>query len=119
MRISDWSSDVCSSDLEQMDRLMPTDRIVSDTSKVVYYYRPSPDRSRIVFGGRVTSGETDPRHSGTLLRRDMVKLFPKLASVRIRHSWSGLAAYTYDTRAHLGSTEAGHTHTGYCRAGGS
>jgi glycine/D-amino acid oxidase-like deaminating enzyme len=30
---------------ELMDRLMPRDRIVSDTRKVVYYYRPSPDRS--------------------------------------------------------------------------
>src|SRR3546814_8566271 len=68
-----------------MDRVMPTDRIVSDTRKVVYYYRPSPDRSRILFGGRVTSGETDPRRSGALLRRDLVKLFPELATVRVSH----------------------------------
>src|SRR3546814_5871182 len=117
MRISDWSSDVCSSDLEQMDRLMPTDRIVSDTRKVVYYYRPSPDRSRIVFGGRVTSGETDPRHSGTLLRRDLVKLFPELASVRISHSWIGLVAYTFDTLAHTGSQDGVHYAMGYCGSG--
>jgi glycine/D-amino acid oxidase-like deaminating enzyme len=53
-----------------MDRLMPKDRIVSDTRKVVYYYRPSPDRSRIVFGGRVSVSETDPLKSGPLLLRD-------------------------------------------------
>src|SRR3546814_12947668 len=117
MRISDWSSDVCSSDLEQMDRLMPTDRIVSDTRKVVYYYRPSPDRSRIVFGGRVTSGETDPRHSGTLLRRDLVKLFPELASVRISHSWIGLVAYTFDTLAHTGPQDGVHYAMGFCGSG--
>ncbi|HET8996548.1 MAG TPA: FAD-binding oxidoreductase, partial [Acetobacteraceae bacterium] len=33
---------------ETMARLMPRDRIVSDTRKVVYYYRPSPDGRRIV-----------------------------------------------------------------------
>src|SRR5690606_2599410 len=28
---------------ELMDRLFPTDRVLSDTRKLVYYYRPSPD----------------------------------------------------------------------------
>ena len=38
-----------------MARLMPKDRIVSDTRKVVYYYRASPDGRRILFGGRVST----------------------------------------------------------------
>jgi hypothetical protein len=29
-----------------VDQLLPTNRIVSDTRKVVYYYRASPDRRR-------------------------------------------------------------------------
>ena len=64
----------------QMARLMPKDRIVSDTRKVVFYYRASPDRRRILFGGRVSTGETDPRISGPLLHAEMVKLFPELAA---------------------------------------
>ena len=36
-------------DADLMDRIMPTNRIVSDSRKVVYYYRPSPDRTRIVI----------------------------------------------------------------------
>ena len=32
---------------------MPKNRVVSDTRKLVYYYRASPDRRRILFGGRV------------------------------------------------------------------
>ena len=47
---------------ELMDELMPKGRIVSDTRKVVYYYRPSPDRSRIIFGGRVSLRESNPRY---------------------------------------------------------
>ncbi|MEQ9331869.1 FAD-binding oxidoreductase [Thalassobaculum sp.] len=100
-----------------MDSLMPTDRIVSDSRKVVYYYRPSPDRTRILFGGRVTSGETDPRHSGALLRHDLVKLFPELAEVRISHSWMGFVAYTFDTLAHSGSRDGLHYAMGYCGSG--
>ena len=46
---------------EQMERLMPKNRIVSDTRKVVFYYRASPDQTRILFGGRVSTSETDPR----------------------------------------------------------
>src|SRR5262249_41181935 len=35
-----------------MQRAFPTRRMVTDSRKVVYYYRPSPDRQRVVFGGR-------------------------------------------------------------------
>ena len=47
-----------------IDTLIPRNRIVSDTRKVVYYYRASPDRRRILFGGRVSHDETDPRSAG-------------------------------------------------------
>ena len=48
-------------------RVMPRDQIVSDTRKVVYYYRASPDGTRVLFGGRVSHNETDPRISGPRL----------------------------------------------------
>ena len=100
-----------------MDRVMPSGRIVSDTRRVVYYYRPSPDRTRILFGGRVTSGETDPLRSGALLRRDLVRLFPELSETRVSHSWMGFVAYTFDTLAHLGRHEGVHYAMGYCGSG--
>ena len=100
-----------------MDRLMPTQRVVSDTRKVVYYYRPSPDRTRVLFGGRVTSGETDPRHSGALLRRDLIGIFPELADVKISHSWMGFVAYTFDELSHIGAHDGVHYAMGYCGSG--
>jgi glycine/D-amino acid oxidase-like deaminating enzyme len=100
-----------------MDRLMPTHRVVSDTRKVVYYYRPSPDRTRVLFGGRVTSGETDPRHSGALLRRDLIGIFPELADVKISHSWMGFVAYTFDELSHIGARDGVHFAMGYCGSG--
>jgi glycine/D-amino acid oxidase-like deaminating enzyme len=100
-----------------MDRLFPTNRIVSDTRQVVYYYRVSPDRQRVIFGGRVSQGETDPRASGPLLRAELVRLFPELAKVRISHSWMGMVAYTFDTMAHAGLHDGMHYAMGYCGSG--
>ncbi len=100
-----------------MDRLMPANRIVSDSRKIVYYYRPSPDRSRIVFGGRVSITESDPLVSAPRLHRDLVKLFPELAETRISHSWMGFVAYTFDTLMHIGNREGLHYAMGYCGSG--
>lgn len=100
-----------------MDELMPTPRIVSDTRKVVFYYRPSPDRTRILFGGRVSVDETDPALSGPLLHADLVALFPALRDVRISHSWCGFVAYTFDELAHLGCRDGIHYAMGYCGSG--
>ena len=100
-----------------MDRLIPKNRIVSDTRKVVYYYRASPDRKRIVFGGRVSHGETNPLVSGPRLHEDMVALFPELRDVRISHSWCGFVAYTFDELMHVGEHDGLHYAMGYCGAG--
>jgi len=100
-----------------VDRLIPKNRIVSDTRKVVYYYRASPDRRRILFGGRVSHQETDPRVSGPLLHADMVALFPELRATRVTHSWCGFVAYTFDELMHTGVHDGIHYAMGYCGAG--
>ena len=100
-----------------MARLMPRDRIVSDTRKVVYYYRAAPDGSRILFGGRVSHGETDARVSGPLLHAELARIFPELASARVSHSWSGFVAYTFDEFAHMGQRDGLFYAMGYCGSG--
>ncbi|MGI9408310.1 MAG: NAD(P)/FAD-dependent oxidoreductase [Hyphomicrobiaceae bacterium] len=100
-----------------MDRIMPKNRICSDTRKLVYYYRPSPDRKRIVFGGRVSLNETDPRKSGPKLLHELRRLFPELDDIRIRNSWVGFVAYTFDTLAHTGSDNGLYWAMGYCGSG--
>lgn len=102
---------------ETMDRLFPTNRILSDTRKLVYYYRPSPDRKRILFGGRVSLQETDPRKSGPKLLAELVRLFPELHKTRISHSWAGLVAFTFDTLMHCGEDNGLFYAGGYCGSG--
>jgi len=101
----------------QMARLMPKARVVSDTRKLVYYYRPSPDRTRILFGGRVAYKETDPKVSAPRLHMEMCRIFPELERTRITHSWVGFVAYTFDTMPHLGCQDGLHYAMGYCGSG--
>ena len=100
-----------------MNQLMPKNRIVSDSRKVVFYYRPSPDRKRIVFGGRVSHNETNPLVSGPKLHHDLVKIFPELQNTRISHSWVGFVAYTFDTMMHVGRRDNMYYAMGYCGSG--
>ncbi len=97
--------------------LIPGGRVITDTRRVVYYYRPSPDGQRLIFGGRVSLSETDPERSGRRLHADMAALFPALGRARISHSWVGFVGYTFDTLAHIGSRDRLHYALGYCGSG--
>ena len=98
-------------------QVSPTRRAMSDSRRVVFYYRLSPDGRRMLFGGRVALGETDPRVSGPRLHAQMVRIFPQLAPARISHSWAGFVAYTFDTLPHTGSHGGLHYAMGYCGSG--
>jgi glycine/D-amino acid oxidase-like deaminating enzyme len=100
-----------------MDRLIPKNRMLGDTRRVVYYYRASPDRKCILFGGRVSANETEPRKSGPKLHREMVRIFPELAKVRISHSWCGTVGYSFDTLMHTGQDRDLYYAMGYCGSG--
>jgi glycine/D-amino acid oxidase-like deaminating enzyme len=98
-------------------RLIPKARVVSDTRRLVFYYRLCSERRRMIFGGRVALSETDPRVTAPRLHAEMTALFPELASARISHSWHGFVAYTFDTMPHLGRRDGVHYAMGYCGSG--
>jgi glycine/D-amino acid oxidase-like deaminating enzyme len=98
-------------------RLIPKARVVSDTRRVIFYYRLSPDRRRMLFGGRVATRESDPVLTAPMLHAEMAALFPDLAQTRLSHSWAGFVAYTFDTMPHLGQRGGIWYAMGYCGAG--
>jgi len=100
-----------------VEEIFPTGRTVTDSRRVIYYYRASPDRKRVIFGGRVSAAETDTRRSGPKLRREMVRLFPQLMEAEISHSWMGYVAYTFDELPHIGAHNGMHYAVGYCGSG--
>ena len=104
-------------DAEAMAGAFPTGRIACDTRRVVYYYGPSPGGTRIVFGGRVSAGESAPEVTGPRLHRAMTRIFPQLAAVRVTHAWHGFVAYSFDALPHCGVHDGVRYAMGYCGAG--
>ena len=97
-----------------MDRLMPKRRVVGETRNLYHYYRPSPDDTRILFGGKATS---DPVTSIGLLRNDLVEIFPDLRDRRIIHAWWGNTGFTFDFLPKLVVNEGIHYAAGYNGSG--
>jgi len=104
-------------DSVRLDRLMPRQRVFSDTRKVVVYFRRTPDGRRMLFGGRVSIFESDPVKSLPELRQEMLRIFPQLEDVRISHTWMGFVGYTFDYLPHLGVQDGVHYAMGYCGSG--
>jgi glycine/D-amino acid oxidase-like deaminating enzyme len=98
-------------------KLLPTARVISDTRRVVVYYRASPDGTRIVFGGRATLTDTPATTYGPLLIGWLRQILPQLGAARISHAWRGTVAYTFDELPHLGENEGVHYCMGYCGSG--
>jgi glycine/D-amino acid oxidase-like deaminating enzyme len=87
---------------EQVAALIPRRRSISDTKRVLCYYRLSPDGSRVVFGGRARFTPSDPRTCARVLYGYMTERFPQLKGVRVTHGWTGNTAFTLDALPHMG-----------------
>ena len=97
--------------------LSPRSRTLSDTRRVVFYYRLSPDGTSMLFGGRVAYMETDPQISAPRLHDAMTAIFPQLKTARVSHSWMGFVAYTFDELPHVGENAGLYYAMGYCGVG--
>jgi glycine/D-amino acid oxidase-like deaminating enzyme len=107
---------------EQMDRktvdaLMPGCDLVIDTRRAASYLRTSPDRTRILYGGRVAAAEIDASTSAPRLKAVLGTIFPVLREARIAHSWMGFSGFTFDELPHLGIHDGVHYAMGYCGTG--
>lgn len=100
-----------------MRELMPRQRVVSDTRRVIVYYRASPDGTRVLFGGRSTVFDAPASVYAPRLVQWMRQIFPQLDGTRITHAWAGTVAFTFDTLPHIGEHDGVHYCMGYCGSG--
>ncbi|MBJ9661447.1 MULTISPECIES: NAD(P)/FAD-dependent oxidoreductase [Burkholderia] len=91
-----------------MDALNPGRRMVSDSRRNLFYTRPSPDGTRILFGSRPAIRDLDERDAARRLHAKLVGLWPALRDVRLTHAWKGFVAMTTDRLAHLGEADGIH-----------
>ena len=74
---------------------------VEDVRYILDYFRLSADH-RLIFGGGVVYGGTDPADVVAKLRPNMDKVFPQLADVQIDYAWSGNFALSFSRVPQLG-----------------
>jgi glycine/D-amino acid oxidase-like deaminating enzyme len=88
--------------------LIPRGRTLSDTRRVLCYYRMSPDGTRMIFGGRARFTQVTPEVSAPILHRFMTERFPQLADAKVTHAWTGNVAFTMDALPHMGRDSGMH-----------
>ena len=105
-------------DSKLIDRLCPKRRMLGDTNRIHHYFRPSPDGTRILFGGRVAGRpKIDAPVSHYHLRRKMVYIFPELETVGLSHVWWGYVAMNLDHLPQLAIKDGVHYAVGFCGSG--
>lgn len=107
---------------EQMDpaelrALIPAARMIQDTKRNLFYYRLSPDGTRMIFGGRTSFRPISTNESAARLHAAMSTVFPSLAKARVAHSWTGSVAFTFQKVPHVGQHEGIHFALGCCGQG--
>jgi len=73
---------------EMVEAINPRDLAVCDPNVVLEYFRLSADK-RLLFGGRFNYFGLDPDVIKQNLRPRMLKIYPRLADVRIDYAWGG------------------------------
>jgi glycine/D-amino acid oxidase-like deaminating enzyme len=100
-----------------MDTVLPQGNTVSDTKRLLHYFRKAPDGKRILFGGRPPIFCRSLQGKARLLYRDMLSVFPQLASYGPEYVWSGHVGFTRDHMPHAGLGNGFGYAAGYCGHG--
>lgn len=101
-----------------MDRLFPRRRMHGETRRMMNFYRPSPDGTRVLLGGRppIIGGKSDA-FTAAHLHQKLSRIFPELRSMHVEHVWRGNVAFTFDHVPHTGQHDGIHYALGYCGSG--
>ncbi|HEY3520362.1 MAG TPA: FAD-binding oxidoreductase [Rhodanobacteraceae bacterium] len=91
---------------ERMSECLHTRAAIYDTRFAFDYYRALPD-TRLLWGGRISVRDLQPRAVQKLLMRDLLRVFPQLKGVRIDYAWSGLMSYARHQMPQLGTRDDG------------
>ncbi|MFZ1467997.1 MAG: FAD-binding oxidoreductase [Paracoccaceae bacterium] len=92
-----------------------TTSAIGDDRRAGDYYRLVDGGKRVLWGGKITTRTTEPRHLGKLLHRTMTDTYPQLADLPIDKVWTGLMSYGRHMMPQIGKLRSG---LWYCTAFG-
>jgi hypothetical protein len=79
---------------------------VVDTRAVPGYFR-IVDGDRLMWGGRVGTGEATPARIARTMQRHIAKVFPQLGAVEVAHAWSGTMGFAMHRMPLIGEVSPG------------
>ncbi|TMV91856.1 FAD-binding oxidoreductase [Thioclava sp. BHET1] len=81
--------------------ILPGDECVEDIRYILDYFRLSADK-RLIFGGGLVYGGTDPADIEAKIVPNLKKVFPQLSDVKIDFRWSGNFALSFSRVPQMG-----------------
>ena len=100
-----------------MADLFPTGRMIAESRERHCYYRPSPCRTRLIFGGRAAMFQAPDGFAERELRRLINQLFPDLGSIAFTNLWRGKTGFTFSFLPHVGQLDGVWHAMGYSGSG--
>lgn len=88
------------------DEIIRSNAAVSDSRFVVNYFRKTPD-GRLLFGGGENYRPGFPRDIAGMVRKNLAKVYPRLAEVEITHAWGGTLGITMSRMPFVGEVAPG------------
>jgi gamma-glutamylputrescine oxidase len=89
--------------------VLPRDVAVYDTQPALDYYRRTRDH-RLIFGSAARFVRPSRRHSAAWLARNLARVFPQLAAVRMEFVWRGQVDLTLNRLPDIGRRDDGVWH---------
>jgi len=86
---------------ERAQEIIKGEFAVADTRFVVNYYRLSAD-GRLLFGGGESYSPGMPKAIAPIVRRHLVRVFPRLSTAHLDYAWGGTLAITVPRMPHIG-----------------
>ena len=65
---------------------------IGDTRRAGDYYR-IVEGDRLLWGGRITTRRSEPKHLAESLKADIRRIYPQLGDFKVDFAWSGLMGY--------------------------
>ena len=93
----------------RLDASIPGRAAIYDTRFSFDYYRVLPD-TRILWGGRISILDRSAAPIARLLKRDLCKVYPELADVKVDYAWGGLMSYARHQMPQIGQLPDGTWH---------
>jgi glycine/D-amino acid oxidase-like deaminating enzyme len=97
--------------------ISPRGRMFFDSKNFLYYWRLSPDGTRVLFGGRASFAPTTIERARDYLYAGMTRVHPQLRGVAVDFAWGGNVGLTLDRIPRLGRLDGVTFAAGYSGTG--